>query len=61
MEEEYFYPCPYCFTQVSILVDKSVAKQEYIEDCERCCNPVEFRIEVEKDTITAFSAAPIGQ
>jgi len=60
--EEYFYPCPYCFTEVSILIDTSVAEQQYIEDCERCCNPIEFTISVnENQEIEAFSAEPIGQ
>lgn len=60
--EEYFYPCPYCFTEVSILIDTSVPEQQYIEDCERCCNPIEFTISVnETQEIEAFSAEPIGQ
>ena len=32
--------CPYCGEQISILVDLSVADQEYIEDCEVCCRPM---------------------
>lgn len=61
MEEEQFYTCPYCFTEVSIIVDKSVARQSYIEDCERCCNPVEFSIHVHNNKITGFNAAPTAQ
>ena len=59
--EEYFYTCPYCFANVSVLVDVSVKSQQYIEDCERCCNPTEFTIEVEDGEVAAFSAEPIGQ
>ncbi len=60
--EEYFYHCPYCFTEVSLLVDLSVSEQEYIEDCERCCNPIQFSIQVNgNQEIEAFSAEPIGQ
>ncbi len=60
--EEYFYHCPYCFTEVSILVDTSVNQQQYIEDCERCCNPIEFTISInENQEVEAFDAAPIGQ
>jgi hypothetical protein len=32
--------CPYCFEQVEILVDCSVMKQEYVEDCQVCCRPI---------------------
>ncbi len=61
MEEEFFYTCPYCFTEVSIIADKSVRKQSYIEDCERCCNPIEFTIVVEACEIVHFDAEAIGQ
>ncbi len=60
--EEVFFTCPYCFTDVSVLVDLSVNQQEYIEDCERCCNPIEFSIETDGHRhIHQFSAQPIGQ
>ena len=42
--EEYFYTCPYCYSNVSLLVDLSVKNQQLIEDCERCCNPIQFDI-----------------
>lgn len=58
---EHFYTCPYCFTEVSVLVDTSVREQEYIEDCERCCNPIEFHITCQNDDVVNFEADPIGQ
>ncbi|WP_421753495.1 CPXCG motif-containing cysteine-rich protein [Croceimicrobium sp.] len=59
--EEVFYTCPYCFTEVSILVDLSVAEQSYIEDCERCCNPIEFSLQIENSKLISFNAEAIGQ
>lgn len=60
--KEVFYQCPYCFSEVSILLDPSVLRQELIEDCERCCNPIEFIADLSIDgEIQAFSAEPIGQ
>ena len=60
--EEYFYQCPYCFSEVSILVDLSLREQEYIEDCERCCNPIQFTISLDdQNEVAGFSAEPIGQ
>ncbi|MDQ6978307.1 MAG: CPXCG motif-containing cysteine-rich protein [Ghiorsea sp.] len=32
--------CPYCWEKVEILIDCSVAKQQYIEDCSVCCRPI---------------------
>ena len=32
--------CPYCGEEVSISIDPSGgAEQQYVEDCEVCCNP----------------------
>jgi hypothetical protein len=60
--EEYFYDCPYCFSEVSILIDTTLNEQEYIEDCERCCNPIDFRFTLDANSeIQDFSANPIGQ
>jgi len=59
--EEVFYTCPYCFTEVSVLVDLSVAEQSYIEDCERCCNPIEFSLQIENSELISFTAEAIGQ
>jgi hypothetical protein len=32
--------CPYCGERVTVLIDRSVAIQEYIEDCAVCCQPM---------------------
>ena len=31
---------------ISILVDGSVEEQQYIEDCEVCCRPMDIRVNV---------------
>ena len=43
--EEHYYQCPHCWEQVSVLVDVSQFAQTYIEDCEVCCNPIQFNIQ----------------
>lgn len=32
--------CPYCWEQIELLVDGSVDRQEYVEDCSVCCRPI---------------------
>lgn len=32
--------CPYCWEQLEIFVDPSVRDQEYVEDCQVCCQPI---------------------
>ena len=59
--EEYFFQCPYCFEEVSMLIDPSIEKQQYIEDCEICCNPIELKIQVSDGEIVSFEAASIEQ
>jgi len=41
--------CPYCWERFSILIDASVETQEYIEDCEICCRPIDFNIAIDGD------------
>lgn len=36
--------CPYCWESINILVDCSVEAQEYIEDCEVCCQPIQIQV-----------------
>ena len=45
---EVFFQCPYCWEQISVLVDPSVPQQSYIEDCEVCCRPIQFHIQVDE-------------
>lgn len=32
--------CPYCWETLEISVDPSVPEQEYVEDCQVCCQPI---------------------
>ena len=41
--------CPYCGETFEALVDGSVPRQEYIEDCEVCCRPITFDVSVGGD------------
>lgn len=58
---EYFFQCPYCWEEISMLIDTSVSVQKYIEDCEVCCNPIEIFTQVEDGEIMAFDAQNIEQ
>jgi hypothetical protein len=41
--------CPYCWEHFTLLVDGSVEDQEYVEDCEVCCRPIDFIVLVDED------------
>ncbi|OZV69111.1 CPXCG motif-containing cysteine-rich protein [Winogradskyella aurantia] len=59
--EEYFFQCPYCWEQISMLVDMSQPSQNYIEDCEICCNPIQVSVVVNQSEIIDFQAQSIEQ
>ncbi len=58
---EQFYNCPFCATEVSVLLDPSIHRQQYIEDCERCCRPIEFTIESNGAEILRFDYELVEQ
>ncbi|MFO7701762.1 MAG: CPXCG motif-containing cysteine-rich protein [Psychroflexus maritimus] len=59
--EEIFYQCPHCWEEVSIIVDLSHNMEEYVEDCEVCCNPISFIIKVSASQVVDFQATTLDQ
>ena len=41
--------CPYCGENISVMIDCSVPQQNYIEDCQVCCRPINFNVTVSVD------------
>ena len=39
-----------------MLLDTSVRRQTYIEDCENCCNPIKIHYETDAGMIVDFRA-----
>ena len=58
---ENFFTCPYCWQQISMLIDNSVTGQNYIEDCETCCNPIQINYTTAENEIAFFEANSIEQ
>ena len=44
-----------------MLLDSSVNKQTYIEDCEVCCRPIEITTTFSGNELVAFEAEDIAQ
>ncbi|AUS04374.1 CPXCG motif-containing cysteine-rich protein [Pseudotamlana carrageenivorans] len=53
---EYAFNCPYCWESISVLIDGSISKQKYIEDCEVCCNPIEISLKIFNSEVMDFQA-----
>jgi len=39
-----------------MVLDLSVRRQSYVEDCEVCCNPIEVSYSVQDDVLASFAA-----
>lgn len=58
---QHFFQCPYCFELISMLLDPSLPHQNYVEDCEVCCNPISVNYTIEEGEVSSFDAEIIGQ
>jgi len=58
---EHYFQCPYCWETISMLLDSSVSKQTYIEDCEVCCNPIQLTPEFLESELVGFEVINIEQ
>jgi hypothetical protein len=36
--------CPYCGETIDVLIDPADLGQQYIEDCQVCCKPINFLV-----------------
>ena len=41
--------CPYCGELITLLIDLSIDTQQYIEDCQVCCQPIEVSVSLGSD------------
>lgn len=44
--EEQSVSCPYCGEMFSTQVDCSAGDQQYTEDCQVCCRPILFNLQI---------------
>ena len=42
--QENVVSCPYCGESIDVLIDQQEAGQQYIEDCQVCCQPIVFKV-----------------
>lgn len=44
-----------------MLLDPSIPKQQYVEDCEICCNPIDINLQFEEEILVSFQAINLEQ
>jgi len=59
--DEHFFQCPYCWEEISMLLDTTIHNQVYIEDCEVCCNPIEVNPRFENAELISLEVRNIEQ
>ena len=60
MKEQEF-SCPYCYSQVSTWVETSKLKQQFVEDCAECRNPLGVIVDCAFGDIQNIMISPIAQ
>tara|TARA_A100001011_G_C14261737_1_gene822746 strand:+ start:1225 stop:1407 length:183 start_codon:yes stop_codon:yes gene_type:complete len=58
---EKYFQCPHCWQEQLKLIDPSEKNQNFIEDCEICCNPIDFEILINYNEIVDFQIKKTGQ
>ena len=53
---EYRFFCPHCGEEISMVLDTSVRRQSYIEDCEVCCRPIRITYAIARGEVASFDA-----
>ena len=58
---EHYFDCPHCWESQLKMIDPSIEEQNFIEDCEVCCNPLEFELNISNNHLECFSVISIDQ
>jgi transcription elongation factor Elf1 len=58
--EQYFL-CPSCGEEISMVLDLSVHRHTFIEDCEVCCNPLEISYRVQREQVVGFEVRTLDE
>ncbi len=58
---EHFFQCPKCWQEISVLIDTSAVEDEYIEDCEVCCNPIIITFLYKNGVLESFHSKLVEQ
>ncbi len=49
IEQDRTVACPYCGKPVGVVIDCTIPVQEFVEDCQVCCSPIQFSVSVDED------------
>jgi len=59
IEQDYPFTCPHCGVDLTARIEPSGGKrQQFVQDCEVCCRPIQIRAKFEGEEVVDFSAEP---
>lgn len=41
--------CPYCGNMIELTVERTIAKQSYVDECQICCRTMQLEVEADED------------
>jgi hypothetical protein len=47
LEQDRTEACPYCGEPVGLVIDCTLSRQEFVEDCQVCCRPIQFVVSID--------------
>jgi hypothetical protein len=56
LEESIEINCPYCGELISLVIDCSIGSQEYVEDCQVCCRPINLFVTIDEEGLPQVEA-----
>jgi len=54
MEEILTFCCPSCLQHSAVTVSATDGRQRFVEDCQNCCEPIEFDVRLRDGEIESF-------
>ena len=54
VEEVVTFCCPSCVKHSAVSVSLTRRRQRFVEDCQNCCEPIEFDVETEDGAVARF-------
>lgn len=55
MEVEEPITCPFCGESFLLMIDTTVSSQQFVTDCEICCQPIEMAVECQPGEVIAVT------
>ena len=54
MDDVVTFCCPSCLSESAISIALNHRRQRFVEDCQNCCEPIEFDVEIEEGAVARF-------